>query len=1133
MASSRSKGGPSTSLVDVSQHPGFVNLGNTCFLNSALQAISVTQSLKQLYLPIEQDSDERILLDSDACSHTPNGTPGPSSRRNSIASDLIHARCKSPVLRLADEEHGRSFAISRPGSTSIEASMSAAIARQAVSNPTPADIQSIQRSAHGQTAFAPSSSDLPLNTAFRQVMEKTWARAAQSAAPEPSSSKASSTSAKRGPINPKRLLNEISTKYDQYSEYRQQDGHELLRHLLDSLRMEELDVIKKIQPPVPLGKRRKNTQQTPFAQPKEPDEQLKPLVDNLFCGKLLSFVVCEGCRHVSHTYEDFYDISLSLRPDADAKEGGKRQRIRNMADRWRRNASGKANGISDAAKPLADSLAMLRDGEIGSYSDTEPAEEPVRRPSSRLGRSISRPKSAADRARIDANSKEGAKTFIKRQMQHQSDSEAPEKAMEGLSLDGPDKKRDPPGQGNAVSLLRAVSGRRTPASRAASPLRRPADGGDEAEKDNLRAQQDHRHHPLQTGHHKKKPSKHTQYLSKLLAESPPQPQQANLGALLWGRKTPMPADASPDYGHRRKQNEDLEAQQAGTGLVRSLYEFTSVEVLDGQNSFACKRCWRQLNPPSAEERERLRLRRLRRGKREDESEMSSDDESSSDEEEKELRQKVNQNAASSMNGSSISSLASLSDEPATDSSRRPSLEESSVLAQENGQPLSTLTLGRPAPAVIVSSSEAQSGAETPTSASTFTIRVNPQQDVATDDAAQAVSPAPLLQAPKPVVAATSGLRLGAVSSASSDDGSNDAHSSDESSDADDGKVNDVSRQRSIRYADEGISTITKPANLTAPSVRRKRSTHSLQCRALKRFLIAETPKVFVFHFKRFQATGRGFSFATSFKKIDDYVSFPEYLDVKPWLAPPREEYDRHGNLKLTSDPRALRAHQREMEHEIDEKRHHLWGWRSHHDKPQGLADDGPKTKYRLYAVVVHQGSMSGGHYTAYVLSDRASDSLKAKAEARSGKASQSSSAQTSDMPPDTANGKEQTSSKAPTVGNGSASLKSTEDGNTTAASTPSPLAGSSSTRVDPLSSVSSLGSEIGEGITPMSTVQPSPEKASQTKADNGEPVHAHASPSAAKSDDRRWIYTSDTVVRAASIEEVLKAQAYMLFYEQL
>ena len=38
------------------------------------------------------------------------------------------------------------------------------------------------------------------------------------------------------------LLTTIGRKYDQYLDFRQQDAHEFLRHMLDAMRMEELDV---------------------------------------------------------------------------------------------------------------------------------------------------------------------------------------------------------------------------------------------------------------------------------------------------------------------------------------------------------------------------------------------------------------------------------------------------------------------------------------------------------------------------------------------------------------------------------------------------------------------------------------------------------------------------------------------------------------------------------------------------------------------------------------------------------------------------------------------------------------------------------------------------------------------------
>jgi len=46
-------------------------------------------------------------------------------------------------------------------------------------------------------------------------------------------------------FTPNELFNEIIAKWDQYKDYNQQDGHELLRHLLDGIRDEQLQVGKK------------------------------------------------------------------------------------------------------------------------------------------------------------------------------------------------------------------------------------------------------------------------------------------------------------------------------------------------------------------------------------------------------------------------------------------------------------------------------------------------------------------------------------------------------------------------------------------------------------------------------------------------------------------------------------------------------------------------------------------------------------------------------------------------------------------------------------------------------------------------------------------------------------------------
>ncbi len=130
---------------------------------------------------------------------------------------------------------------------------------------------------------------------------------------------------------------------------------------------------------------------------------------------------------------------------------------------------------------------------------------------------------------------------------------------------------------------------------------------------------------------------------------------------------------------------------------------------------------------------------------------------------------------------------------------------------------------------------------------------------------------------------------------------------------------------SPRSSVEKLSDTQLPSPLSSPKPPRRRvqdrqvprSKQVVPRRMYKRYLISRPPPILVIHLKRFQQTNKLYG---GFKKLDEFVAFPEYLDLAPFLAPRREDFA------------AERA---------DKGKH----------KPQ------EKCTYRLYAVVVHIGNM--------------------------------------------------------------------------------------------------------------------------------------------------------------------------------
>ncbi|XP_059079089.1 ubiquitin carboxyl-terminal hydrolase 45-like [Tigriopus californicus] len=121
---------------------------------------------------------------------------------------------------------------------------------------------------------------------------------------------------KTGVMNSGHLFGQVCRRSPQFRGFHQQDAHELLRHLMDGLRTEEV-------------KRQKTAILKHFGLSEKTDRKtvddtvklkLKALgrhsnytvVDKIFGGHLVSTIVCEQCQNSSQIYEPFLDLSLPL-----------------------------------------------------------------------------------------------------------------------------------------------------------------------------------------------------------------------------------------------------------------------------------------------------------------------------------------------------------------------------------------------------------------------------------------------------------------------------------------------------------------------------------------------------------------------------------------------------------------------------------------------------------------------------------------------------------------------------------------------------------------------------------------------------------------------------------------------------
>lgn len=107
--------------------------------------------------------------------------------------------------------------------------------------------------------------------------------------------------------------------------------------------------------------------------------------------------------------------------------------------------------------------------------------------------------------------------------------------------------------------------------------------------------------------------------------------------------------------------------------------------------------------------------------------------------------------------------------------------------------------------------------------------------------------------------------------------------------------------------------------------------HPILKKAFRRYLIFKLPQVLVLHLKRFNQSST-FGTRNSTRKLNDFIPFQEILDLSEFIADQEIINQIKNHWKVIQPVEPL---------------------------------DNKSTIYHLYAIIVHQGSIFGGHYISY------------------------------------------------------------------------------------------------------------------------------------------------------------------------
>ncbi|KAK9900033.1 cysteine proteinase [Cystobasidium minutum MCA 4210] len=988
----------SSNLVDGSNgssylpNPGINNLGNSCFLNSVIQGLAASRPLRDALAAYP--GAEQALKASHASSKA--------ADTNSISSTTTGQEAVSAAAVDTAEDAGEIDRISAVAEQQRQGqdNLNSATAPSLLTPGTPTTETSPSLQLLQEDPFPDS---LPLSSALASTLVQLW-------------------SGKQSTISVKTLMRELNRKNEDWNEWDQMDAHELLRFLLDGISMEEMDLIKKKQPQnanKEKAKKKKRKGPRPVAEqlrrkaamaagealsssdssssseedlssseaesllaedptyrlpPRDPPPpRYTPFIDTIFGGKLASVIVCEECRGVSRIEEDFLDISLPIKGD-DGKVR-RRDRLRKFL------GSSSSNLKQESERPrlapraptaiLNPSESEITDSEDAAGHDLQGGSMS----SDAAGTSSSNKRGAFDKAGTEdeSESRLGRKDSLNRQNIR---SPSPLRGFLGTN-NASDKSRSKDrsmlSRGSSLRVGSGADSSRTATSDAAS---KGSDDLSTARKKSKNGQLLH------------KPTREQQeYIRQLFAEIP-LPASSNIVNPLAHLRVAQPGGqhsqiSVPTPTAAETNGSPLAmADATETGLYQCLVQFTSVELLDGDNAFQCRRCWKLLHPEMVAQIGRKRAARALQRREDLENKQYADL----------IKADLIRDGTPRASVSAGSDLQVNRGENMIAMNRK-------LLAERERQ------LSAAANGTASSSSLAQSDAQT----------TNPQApDIKITANSPPISPpgtgsgldperSDQLQGSFSQLAVSESRNsssghvagsLGQPTSSMSDLGAEaDVEDRSDISDAENNVPANGTSSASLVGKNESASPL--PASSSRPGPQMPlvptlppRSQRFVPRRAHKRYLISSLPPILVLHLKRFQQTHKSlFSSFGDLKKLDDKVTFPLYLDMAPFMAPPPLSPGKPSTVEKALGKDGLRSG--------DDSDYNTSGGggkkssRSEGDRSKSWFRRSAPTNemrssciYRLYAVIVHKGSMGSGHYVAMTYtSQRRNEGVQLKSPA--------------------------------------------------------------------------------------------------------------------------------------------------------